>query len=340
MSNHGNRGVAPMLIQAFEAFNRSAGKLSAAYRQLKSDIQEGRQCDTEDSEQRAKGKELRAKNGEQEALSSPITDHSSLITVSASPRLSIPVASMLTAIGDIIVNIAHRMRSPLGAIQLFAELLKQDLTASVPDKQIRTQDVVSVLDDILVGVHSLDAVLCNLLSFAQPVTPRFQEVDLVAVLDESLLFAAPAIKQQNISLYWMLDTGRWMLVETEAPDKHPISSVEHRQLYCRGDLEQLKQVCFNLILNAIQAMPEGGELRINASYSGDGKYVNVEIEDNGCGIPDEHMERIFTPFFTTKEGGAGLGLCVIYRVVQAHQGSIEISSNSGCGTAVCIQLPT
>ena len=218
---------------------------------------------------------------------------------------------MLTAIGDIIINIAQQMRSPLSAIQLFAELLRQDLEA----------DSQETVDDILVSVHSLDAVLSNLLSFSQPAKPNLQKVDIVAVLDESLLFAEPVINQQAISL---------------------IKGYSHNEIYCHGDLEQLRQVCFNLVLNAIQAMPTGGELRINASYAYEdnaGRYVCIDIEDNGCGIDHEAIDRVFIPFFTTKEGGAGLGLCVVYRVIQAHQGTIQISSNYGHGTIVSMQLP-
>lgn len=228
---------------------------------------------------------------------------------SASPRQSL--APTLTAIGDIIINIAQRMRSPLSAIQLFAELLRQDLDAGKQE----------MVDDMLVSVHSLDAVLSNLLSFSQPVKPNLQEVDIVAILDESLLFAKPAAKQRGISL---------------------MKEYSHGELYCHGDLEQLRQVCFNLILNAIQAMPEGGELRVIASCAHEadaGKCVSITIEDNGCGITDEAIDRVFIPFFTTKEGGAGLGLCVVYRVIQAHQGTIQISSNCEHGTIVSIQLP-
>ena len=290
MSDHETQDIVPMLIQAFEAFNRSADKLSIAYRCRFADCEEG------------------------DSPCHPVSSH---------PCPSIE--PILTAIGDVIIYVADKMRSPLSAIQLFAEVLKQDLSES---KEVETQHALSVLDDILLGVHSLNAVLSNLLSFAQPVSPHYQEVDLVAVLDESLLFAASAMEQQNISL---------------------VKKYSHGRLYCNGDVEQLKQVCFNLILNAIQAMPQGGDLCVRAWYSGDGdnppypwkntESINVEIEDSGCGIPDESMDRIFTPFFTTKEGGAGLGLCIVYRVVQAHQGSTQIRSICGHGTTVSIQLP-
>lgn len=221
------------------------------------------------------------------------------------------LTSTLTAVGDTIINIANRIRSPLSAIQLFAEILKQDLDT---DKQ-------ETVDNILVGVHSLEAILSNLLSFAQPVKSYFKRVNLIEILDESLSFANPAIKQQSISL---------------------LKDYSHTELYCRGDLEQLRQVCFNLILNAIQAMPGGGELIIRVSYVSDSnteRDVYVEIEDTGCGIPDEEMGRIFTPFFTTKEGGTGLGLCVVYKIIQAHQGNIQIKSSNQNGTIVSVQFP-
>jgi signal transduction histidine kinase len=218
------------------------------------------------------------------------------------------LAPVLAAIEDIIANIAHRMRSPLNAIQIFAELLMEDLDESKKE----------MVEDILVGVNSLDAVLSNLLSFARPVKPNFQEANILDALDESLLFAEPAIKQRGISL---------------------LKDCSHNELCCYGDLEQLKQVFFNLILNAIQAMPRGGELRIICSYAQDGKYADVRIQDNGCGITDENIDRVFTPFFTTKEEATGLGLCIVYRIIQAHHGVIQINSESGRGTAVSIQLP-
>jgi len=88
-------------------------------------------------------------------------------------------------------------------------------------------------------------------------------------------------------------------------------------------------------------MPEGGELRIAASCnSKTDEYISIKIADNGTGIPNGAMDRIFIPFFTTKEGGTGLGLCIVYRVIQAHNGSIQINSNFGYGTTATIQLPT
>ncbi|MGQ9607785.1 MAG: sensor histidine kinase [bacterium] len=214
----------------------------------------------------------------------------------------------LEMLNDITLNIAHLMRSPLSAIQIFAELLKQDLDN---DKQ-------SMIDDILASVYSLDAVLCNLLSFAQPINLCFQQIDIIDILEDSLSFAMPAINHHGILLEKQYDYNR---------------------LSCYGDTEHLKQVFLNLILNAIQAMPNGGLLYVYLGCDYDNKYINIEITDNGCGIPKEHKEKIFVPFFTTKEGGTGLGLSVVYKIIQAHHGKIQIKSIYGKGTTVSIKLP-
>jgi signal transduction histidine kinase len=368
MSKRENPDIASTLAQALDAFNKSADKLSRAYRELlgpQSDIKPSKHTlllgalesmpagvVVTDREGRIVLLNSAAKNltglckddiigkfyrdvvGADHSLLERSRSHSlSDIHVCTTPIVSIDgsiigsvgfitapertpnlntttpnLAPVLAAIEDIIANIAHRMRSPLNAIQIFAELLKPDLD----------EDKKEMIEDILVGVNSLDAVLSNLLSFARFVKPDFQKVNILDALDESLLFAEPAIKQRGISL---------------------LKDGSHNELYCYGDLEQLKQVFFNLILNAIQAMPGGGELRITCSYVQDGKYADVKIQDNGCGIPGEHIDRVFTPFFTTKEGATGLGLCIVYRIIQAHNGAIQIDSEPGHGTTVSIQLP-
>jgi len=106
-----------------------------------------------------------------------------------------------------------------------------------------------------------------------------------------------------------------------------------------ADFDQLQQVCTNLILNAIQAMPEGG--RLTLSTSADNSQVKVEVQDTGCGISPENMRKLFTPFFTTKGKGkgVGLGLAVAYGIIQRHQGKIEVQSKEGAGTTFTISIP-
>lgn len=373
-----NNDVLSVLVQAFDSFNRSADRLSAVYKRLASDSQEkisatyslemfdllcgALECIADgivvmnrngeivyfneaakyltelksasvleknysegfrsgDPPEKIKTDEpknyqKRFSNGTKvEAYTKPIIDKygsaigtAEILTTRGELNIPDPVVRSIKAIGDIIKNIVHRMKSPLGAIQLFTELLKSDLD---DDKQ-------DIVDEILASVHSLDAVLSNLLSSVQPVAPCMQRLNFISVLEESLAFASLAIKQQDIKLERKYQ--------------------EH--LYCYGDLEQLKQVCFNIVLNAIQAMPEGGILKVSASYSENMEHINVEIEDGGCGILEELMDRMFTPFFTTKEGGTGLGLYVVYRIIQAHKGTININSIHGSGTKVSLKLLT
>jgi signal transduction histidine kinase len=237
-----------------------------------------------------------------------ILSHSEQISSYNQKQESDYITKLVKAMGDVVMNIVHQMRSPLGAIQLFAEILKEDLDS----------DKADIVDEILSSVYSLDAVLSNLLSSVQPLTPAIQKVDFINIIEESLAFSAPAIRQQNIGL---------------------TRDFTNENLYCYGDIEQLKQVCFNLILNAIQAMSGGGDLIIRASYIDDMRNIYIEIEDNGYGIPNDLMDRIFTPFFTTKEGGTGLGLYVVYRIIHAHKGKIDIKSIEKVGTKISIKLP-
>jgi signal transduction histidine kinase len=271
-----NYNIFSTLVQTFDAFIKSADRLSSVYSQL-------------------------AKNSTE-------TDHYDSAEHKQDFDTQDYVAMMTKAMSDIIMNIVNLMRSPLGAIQLFTEILKGDLD---DDKQ-------DIVNEILASVHSLDAVLSNLLSAVQPITPRMQKLDFINVLEESLTFASLAIKQQSIVLE---------------------RDYSQEQIYCYGDLEQLKQICFNLVLNAIQSMPDGGKLKVGVSSYDDAEHISVEIEDSGYGIPENLMDRVFTPFFTTKEGGTGLGLYVVYRIIQAHKGTITIKSIQSVGTRVSIKLP-
>lgn len=347
----GENDAISKLMQAFEAFNKSADKLSVAYRQLideqaanESNISteflakilqkstdgvivlsnEGKIKLFNESACNILGvyakdvlgavfgdifiTQINAKKAKDSSKDTQIIKNSNEKENPESKACEQYTDKMLEMFGDIILNIAHLMRGPLSAIQIFAELLRQDLDN---DKQ-------SMIDDILASVYALDAVLCNLLSFAQPINPNKHQIDIINILEDSLCFAMPAINHHGI------------LLERK---------YAHNKLNCYADAEQLKQVFLNLILNAIQAMPNGGLLRINIDYSPNYDYINMEITDNGFGIPKEFMERIFTPFFTTKEGGTGLGLSVVYKIIQAHHGSIQINSIYGKGTTVLINLP-
>jgi signal transduction histidine kinase len=101
----------------------------------------------------------------------------------------------------------------------------------------------------------------------------------------------------------------------------------------------MKQVILNLLMNAIQAMPGGGQLRLEGEVSKDGQWIQLSIHDSGIGIPPEDMNRLFDPFFSTKEGGIGLGLSIAHRIIDQHHGKIEVESTPGKGTLFTLWLP-
>jgi len=104
-------------------------------------------------------------------------------------------------------------------------------------------------------------------------------------------------------------------------------------------LNQIKQVFLNLVRNAIQAMPNGGQLTLKSRWDKKGKNVIADVTDTGCGIPPEHLSKLFTPYFSTKETGTGLGLTLSYRIVQNHGGTIEVQSKENLGTTFTVKLP-
>ncbi len=158
----------------------------------------------------------------------------------------------------------------------------------------------------------------NLLDFARQSPPAFREVNINEVVTRSFDLAAHSAELQHVQVTKELDPSLPKVI---------------------ADFDQLQQVCTNLILNAIQAMPEGGILTLRTSVDND--QLKIEVQDTGHGISPENMRQLFTPFFTTKREvkGVGLGLAVAYGIVQRHKGKIEVQSKEGEGTTFTIYLP-
>lgn len=225
--------------------------------------------------------------------------------------------SRLTAMGEIAVSIAHEVRNPLGSIELLATLLKQE-TENDPDKQ-------KLADYIVSGVKSIDCIINNLLLFSRPQPPIFQQVNINAFLKDALNFIAPSLKLARIEL---------------------VTAFAEAELPVLGDAELLKQVFLNVAWNAIQAMPDGGTLTIATAlaagtvqrFAGTAS-VEVSIADSGLGIAEEDKDKIFNPFFTTRERGTGLGLAIVHNIVEAHGGMIGVKSELGTGSNFTIAIP-
>ena len=223
----------------------------------------------------------------------------------------------LAAMGEMAAKIAHDIRNPLGCIELFANSLQSGLEEE-PDLKV-------LADRISSNVKSIDAIITNLLLFIRPGNAtRSDCFDMYTVLDDALFFMEHLADREN-----SIDVN---VAYTRGP------------LFIEGDLELMKQVCLNLILNAVQSMPDGGRLCIKTSrqastHSNRPAWMELRISDSGKGIPVEQIPKIFDPFFTTKARGTGLGLSIVHSIVEEHGGQIDVESAPGSGTEFCIRLP-
>jgi PAS domain S-box-containing protein len=215
----------------------------------------------------------------------------------------------LSALTRITAGVAHEVKNPLNSMRLWLENLKENLP---PGNDLSTQ-AVRVLDS---EIDRLDRVVKRFLDFTKPVEMRVEEVSLAPLLNHIMEVAQPQIDRAKLKVDLRI-----------ADDVPPV----------RGDSELLRQAVLNLVLNAVQAMPEGGRLTVSLERHGD--LAQVIVADTGKGIPQEHRSRIFQLFFTTRKGGSGLGLATTFRIVQLHNGSIDFVSEPGQGTAFRIELP-
>lgn len=214
----------------------------------------------------------------------------------------------LAAVGRLAATIAHELRNPLSSIRASAQHLRSE-HADDPT-------LCEFLNIIISEVDVMNTKTSEFLRFARPVEPVFQQVDLQELIDSTASFMKPYIGEQQIH------------IETDVPVP----------LLIQADPTQLKEALRNLIINAVQAMPGGGTLYLSAFPASD-DTVCITVKDTGEGIAPEHLERIFTPFYTTKAKGTGLGLAIVQKIIESHRGSIEVRSEVGVGTEVRITLP-
>ncbi len=220
------------------------------------------------------------------------------------------VSERLAALGRITAGVAHEVKNPLNSMRLWLENLKESLPA-VQDSASR--QAVQVLDK---EIDRLDAVVKRFLDFTRPMNIRLEATQLAVLLKEVLEIAQPQLQKYNIQLAQLL----------------PIDVPE---VYV--DRALLKQAVLNLVLNAAEAMPNGGQMRLVLSRRGE--MAEITVGDTGKGIPLEHRQKIFQLFFTTRPGGSGIGLASAFRIVQLHNGSIDFTSEVGRGTTFRIELP-
>ena len=216
----------------------------------------------------------------------------------------------LAAVGELVAGVAHEVNNPLGSISAFAQLLlrEEGLTAD------QRESLEIIYGETLRASH----VVKDLLAFARRSAPRREAVDLTQVVERALRLRGYQLASHGVRTVLDLPEGLPQVI---------------------GDARQLQQVVLNLVTNALQAMPDGGDLRLVARGNAD--RVSLEMTDSGGGIPESVRPHIFEPFFTTKpEGeGTGLGLSVSYGIVAAHGGTLTLADSTSSGTTFLITLP-
>ena len=222
----------------------------------------------------------------------------------------------LTSLGKLSASIAHEINNPLAGILTFAKLIIRTLEQGAPDEAAR-RNLVKHLHLVERETERCSAIVRNLLDFARERPLALKDLNVHAVVDEALQLLANQIQIQGVTLEKRLAS---------------VPLVE-------GDFGQLRQACVNVVMNACEAMALGGRLVVEIALVEDGRWVELAFQDSGPGIPPDHLSKIFDPFFTTKERGTGLGLSVVYGIVERHGGKIEIRTEVGKGTRVMIRLP-
>jgi signal transduction histidine kinase len=230
----------------------------------------------------------------------------------------------LAALGRLMAGVAHEVKNPLNAMTIHLELLKQKLAAvrepiTVPAAGSGTKsvDLNKHVNIIATEIRRLDEVVVGFLKFARPDELKLQPVQLSALITDIATAAAPEAESRRVQM------------RTECGDPTP---------FINADPGMLRQALLNLALNGCQAMPNGGILRISCRPISR-RRVEIVVEDSGVGIPPEHLGRIFDLYFTTKDKGSGIGLSMVYRIVQLHDGEVEVQSTPGRGTSFRLIFP-
>jgi signal transduction histidine kinase len=221
-------------------------------------------------------------------------------------------ADRLASIGEMAAGIAHEIKNPLAGISAAVTIIKDDMTPDDPRG--------AILGEVVDQVKRLDKTVNDLLFFGKPSMPELSRVDINLILNTTLKFASQHRGGVNIE--------RRIDLQTDLPPVY-------------ADDKQMQQVFLNIMLNAYQAMTSGGVLGITSSLvvRNTVEYVRVDISDTGPGIPPQILEKIFTPFYTTKAQGTGLGLPICNKLVKLHKGEIRVTSDDTSGTTFTVELP-
>ncbi len=217
-------------------------------------------------------------------------------------------AEHMSSLGEMVSGISHEIRNPLGIIRSSAELLKRKMAGFDPSNTI---------PDIIVEESSrLNNIITDFLDFAKPKSPDLVKSHVEDILEKNIMYIASQVEKQGC------------IIKKDYDDNVP---------EIMADSDMLYQAFLNLLINSIQAMKSGGTIYVKISLVGD--TVMITIEDEGEGIPDDLIEKVWDPFFTTKEKGTGLGLVIVKNIIKAHGGNIKLENRSDPGARVTVELP-
>lgn len=222
----------------------------------------------------------------------------------------------LSALDTLSAGVAHEIRNPLSALDLNLHLLEGELSQEKKSEP-RVEKYLEILN---VEVQRLKEILDNFLRFSKPTPLKITEVSIGQILMRLLHLLSYEADEKHIKIETQLTT-----------DLPPVM----------GDETQLSQVFLNILINAFQAMPQGGLIRMTSAVTGEVPHQTVELhfQDTGVGIPQKELSKLFEPFYSTKKEGSGLGLAIAYRIVEDHHGTIRVDSQEGKGTTVTVRLP-
>jgi len=220
----------------------------------------------------------------------------------------------MAVVGELAAGLAHEIKNPMAGIKVAMSVLSEEAYITPEDK--------SVLQKVVAEITQLEGLMKSFLNFTKPQKPRLEPVNVNQVLNTTLTFH---LKHQAVGSG---EGGKIQIIKELAE----LPSI-------MADPTQLQQVFLNLFLNALHAMPRGGELGVRTSLEEDGKTIRVEVSDTGSGIREDLITKVFQPFFTTKPKGTGLGLAISRQMIEQHDGTIAVANRPGGGVLFTIVLP-
>lgn len=224
-------------------------------------------------------------------------------------------AEHLSKVGQLASGIAHEIRNPLNYISLAIDHLKSEL---LPSCGGRSEELVGITENIKEEVRKANYMVLNFMNYGRPLKLRLQQVSYPELLDKAMTLLEDKLKEGRIE------------VVREVPDTLPPMLV---------DPELMRNCLCNFITNAAQAMPEGGQIILGAQLDTEARQFLLSFRDQGVGIEPQDLEKVFQPYFTTKEAGIGLGLAITERIIKEHGGVLVVASERGVGTTFTVRLP-